>query len=66
MFATSLALIAQAFHGRDRAVAFGLLGAITGVAVAVGPVLGGRADQRPLVALDLLRQHPDRDRRARW
>jgi EmrB/QacA subfamily drug resistance transporter len=41
MFATSLALIAQAFHGRDRAVAFGVLGAITGVAVAIGPVLGG-------------------------
>src|SRR4051794_22421335 len=41
MFATSLALIAQAFQGRERAVAFGLLGAITGVAVAVGPVLGG-------------------------
>ena len=41
MFATSLALIAQAFHGRDRAVAFGVLGAITGVGVAVGPVLGG-------------------------
>ncbi|MFL5954282.1 MAG: MFS transporter [Gaiellaceae bacterium] len=41
MFATSLALIAQAFSGRDRAVAFGLLGAITGVGVAVGPVLGG-------------------------
>ena len=41
MFATSLALIAQAFQGRDRALAFGLLGAITGVAVAVGPVVGG-------------------------
>jgi EmrB/QacA subfamily drug resistance transporter len=41
MFATSLALIAQAFQGRDRALAFGLLGAITGVAVAIGPVLGG-------------------------
>jgi EmrB/QacA subfamily drug resistance transporter len=41
MFATSLALIAQAFHGRDRAVAFAVLGATTGVAVAVGPVLGG-------------------------
>jgi EmrB/QacA subfamily drug resistance transporter len=41
MFATSLALIAQAFQGRDRAVAFGLLGAITGIGVAVGPVLGG-------------------------
>jgi len=41
MFATSFALVAQAFHGKDRGVAFGVLGAITGVAVAVGPVLGG-------------------------
>jgi MFS family permease len=41
MFATSLALIAQAFHGRERGVAFGLVGAISGVGVAVGPVLGG-------------------------
>jgi EmrB/QacA subfamily drug resistance transporter len=41
MFATSLALLAQAFQGEDRGVAFGAFGAITGVAVAVGPVLGG-------------------------
>jgi EmrB/QacA subfamily drug resistance transporter len=41
MFATSLALLAQAFQGRDRSVALGLFGAITGIAVAVGPVLGG-------------------------
>jgi EmrB/QacA subfamily drug resistance transporter len=41
MFATSLALIANAFHGRDRGVAFGVFGAVSGVAVAVGPVLGG-------------------------
>jgi predicted MFS family arabinose efflux permease len=41
MFATSLALLAQAFHGKDRGVAFGAFGAITGVAIAVGPVLGG-------------------------
>lgn len=41
MFATSLALIANAFHGKDRGVAFGVFGAITGVASAVGPVLGG-------------------------
>ena len=41
MFATSFALVAQAFHGKERGVAFGVLGAITGVAVAVGPVLGG-------------------------
>jgi EmrB/QacA subfamily drug resistance transporter len=41
MYATSLALIAQAFHGRDRGVAFGVFGAVTGAAVAVGPLVGG-------------------------
>jgi EmrB/QacA subfamily drug resistance transporter len=41
MFATSLALLAQAFQGRDRSVALGIFGAITGIAVAIGPVLGG-------------------------
>ena len=41
MFATGLAIIADAFHGRDRGVAFGVFGAVTGVAVAVGPVIGG-------------------------
>ncbi len=41
MFATSLALLAQAFQGKDRGIAFGAFGAVTGVAVAVGPVLGG-------------------------
>jgi EmrB/QacA subfamily drug resistance transporter len=41
MFATSLALLAQSFRGKDRGVAFGIWGAITGIAVALGPVLGG-------------------------
>ena len=41
MFATSLALLAQTFQGRDRGMALGLFGAITGVALAIGPVLGG-------------------------
>ncbi len=41
MFATSLALVAQAFRGRDRGVAFGVVGAVTGAAVAVGPLVGG-------------------------
>jgi EmrB/QacA subfamily drug resistance transporter len=41
MFATSLALIGQAFHGKERGTAFGVFGAVTGAAVAVGPVLGG-------------------------
>ncbi|HMK62277.1 MAG TPA: MFS transporter [Acidimicrobiales bacterium] len=41
MFSTALALLAQAFRGRERGLAFGVWGAVTGVAVAVGPVLGG-------------------------
>ena len=41
MFATALALIASAFRGKDRGTAFGAFGATTGVAVAIGPVLGG-------------------------
>jgi EmrB/QacA subfamily drug resistance transporter len=41
MYATSLALLAQAFHGRERGIAFGVFGAVTGAAVAIGPVIGG-------------------------
>ena len=41
MFSVSLALLADAFRGKDRGVAFGVWGAITGLAVAVGPLLGG-------------------------
>ena len=41
MFAVSLALLADAFRGRDRGIAFGIWGAVTGLAVAIGPLLGG-------------------------
>jgi EmrB/QacA subfamily drug resistance transporter len=41
MFATSLALIASAFHGKERGLAFGVYGGVIGAAVAVGPVVGG-------------------------
>jgi EmrB/QacA subfamily drug resistance transporter len=41
MFATSLALIAQEFEGRERAKAIGIWGATVGGAVAVGPLVGG-------------------------
>ena len=41
MFATSLALIAQAFTGKERGTAFGIYGAVIGGAVAIGPLLGG-------------------------
>ncbi|MFT3661190.1 MAG: MFS transporter [Gordonia sp. (in: high G+C Gram-positive bacteria)] len=41
LFATSLALLAGTFHGRERGVAFGVWGAVTGIATALGPILGG-------------------------
>jgi EmrB/QacA subfamily drug resistance transporter len=41
MFATSLALLATAYQGRDRGTAIGIWGAVIGAAVAVGPLLGG-------------------------
>ena len=41
MFAVSLALLAHEFHGRERGTAFGIWGATTGGAVAIGPLVGG-------------------------
>jgi EmrB/QacA subfamily drug resistance transporter len=41
MFAVSLALIAQEFKGKELGIATGLYGATIGVAVAIGPLVGG-------------------------
>ncbi|MHB8233048.1 MAG: MFS transporter [Solirubrobacteraceae bacterium] len=41
MFATSLALIAQEFQGRERGSAIAAWGATVGGAVAIGPLVGG-------------------------
>jgi EmrB/QacA subfamily drug resistance transporter len=45
MFATALALLAQAFRGPERGTAFGIWGATIGAAVAVGPLVGGALTQ---------------------
>src|SRR3954454_10179044 len=41
MFAVSLAILAQEFHGKERGTAFGIWGATIGAAVAIGPLVGG-------------------------
>jgi EmrB/QacA subfamily drug resistance transporter len=41
MFATSLALLAQEFEGEGRGFAFGVWGAVSGAAIALGPLVGG-------------------------
>jgi EmrB/QacA subfamily drug resistance transporter len=41
MFAASLALLAHEFEGAQRGFALGVWGAITGAALAVGPLVGG-------------------------
>jgi EmrB/QacA subfamily drug resistance transporter len=45
MLATSLALIAQEFHGRERGTAYGIWGATVAAAAAIGPLIGGGLTQ---------------------
>jgi EmrB/QacA subfamily drug resistance transporter len=41
MFSTALALLGHQYRGADRKIAFAVWGAVTGVSVAVGPLVGG-------------------------
>ena len=56
MFATSLALLASAFQGRERGTAVGIWGATIGAAVAIGPLAGGALTESHRLGVDLLRQ----------
>jgi len=38
-----VALVAATYRGRDRAIAYGVLGGVAGAGIAVGPILGGWA-----------------------
>ena len=64
MFSTSLALLVQEFHGKERGMALGVWGATIGGAAAVGPLLGGALTEGVRLVLDLLHQCPDRHRRG--
>jgi EmrB/QacA subfamily drug resistance transporter len=41
MFASSLAILANEFEGPERGLALGVWGAVTGAALAIGPLVGG-------------------------
>jgi EmrB/QacA subfamily drug resistance transporter len=41
MFATTVALLNEAYAGRERGIAYGIWGAVNGAAAAAGPIIGG-------------------------
>jgi EmrB/QacA subfamily drug resistance transporter len=45
MLATTLSLLGSAYQGRDRSLALGVWGAVSGAAAALGPILGGLLTQ---------------------
>ena len=57
-----VALVASHYKGRDRALAYGVLGGIAGAAIAVGPILGGWMTTELLLAGGVRRRGTRRDR----
>ena len=49
-------------EGRERAIAYGVLGGVAGAGIAVGPILGGWVDDRADLAARLRRRGRRRDR----
>jgi EmrB/QacA subfamily drug resistance transporter len=41
MFSTALALLGHQYRGGDRKIAFAVWGAVTGISIALGPLVGG-------------------------
>ena len=57
-----LALLSAAFPPEKRGAAIGMFSAITGLAVATGPLVGGAVVRGHQLGVDLLDQRPDRPR----
>ncbi|EPH44472.1 putative Multidrug resistance protein stp [Streptomyces aurantiacus JA 4570] len=47
MFATTLPLLGAAYQGKQRSVALGVWGAVSGAAAALGPIVGGLLTEGP-------------------
>ncbi|GGR99084.1 MFS transporter [Streptomyces aureoverticillatus] len=47
MFATTLPLLGAAYQGKQRSVALGIWGAVSGAAAALGPIVGGLLTEGP-------------------
>jgi len=41
MFTSTLSLLVSEFHGKERAIAFGIWGSVAGASATIGPLLGG-------------------------
>ena len=64
LFPIALAVIGDLFTPAERGKYQGLFGAVFGIAFIVGPARRRLPHRARQLALDLLRQHPDRDRLA--
>ena len=60
----TLTILSDAFPAARRGVALGIWGAVGGIAIASGPLVGGAVIEGHLVAVGLLAQRP-RGHRAR-
>ncbi|MDX6222036.1 MAG: hypothetical protein QOD91_1090 [Frankiales bacterium] len=45
MFATTFALLNSSYSGKDRGIAYGMWGAVSGASAALGPIVGGLLTQ---------------------
>ena len=57
-----VSLIAATYNGKERALAFGIVGGVAGAAVAAGPLIGGWVTDRAELALRVRGRGRDRHR----